>query len=34
MFGWIIHTIALSAMWIGAGLIACLGMVFGCFGGL
>lgn len=30
MFGFIIHMIAVSAMFIGAGLMACMGIILGC----
>lgn len=33
MFGFIIHMIAIAAMWTGGGLIACMGVILGCMTG-
>jgi hypothetical protein len=30
IFGFIVHMIAISAMFVGAGLIACFGIILGC----
>lgn len=30
MFGFIAHMIGIASMWIGGGLIACMGQMIGC----
>lgn len=31
IFGFIVHMIAISVMFVGAGLTACMGIILGCF---
>lgn len=33
IFAFVAHMIAISAMWVGGGLIACTGIIIGCMTG-
>ena len=33
MFGFVLHMIGIGFMWIGDGLVACMGVIIGCMMG-